>query len=174
MKKNLSIVLFLTLILSGCELANTINAKDYSNNIVAEQEKVVTTIIPFIEKFNTGDIDAARLLLEPIQVQCDSSINVIEKMGGFKGNDRMQKKALELVHFYRRSFTKDYNYILDVMGNANATLLEYEKIEKIAQRFQVKEQKIVQELKELQLEFAKEHHFEVQEKNPMDEKLEQL
>lgn len=172
MKKYLYVIIA-AIMLSACGLQDQISATEYSNNIVAEQSKILNLMIDCVGKYNKGDIAGAKAMLGTIEIQCDSSIAIVQKTGAFKGDDEFRQSALQLFAFYKRNFIRDYGLIFNTAASEAATFEDYQKADALLKTFSLKESKMIKELNDAQMQFAEKYHIKV-ENNPVNDRIDSL
>jgi hypothetical protein len=89
-------------------------------------------------------------------------------MKEFEGDAALRDAALDWFRFYKASFEKEYNHILELVANRDRSKEDHEKLDNLTDELVKEEEKVDDKFAAVQEAFAKRHNLELRE-YPIDE-----
>lgn len=158
MKRLALVLLVIAAVAAGC--GEKIDATDYNNKIVGEQDKITHTMLAVVEKINAGDYTAALAGLEKSVSQCDSSVQTVTAMQPYEGDAHFRDAALDLFKYYKKALNEDYRHLIEILIKNDGDITEEDsnKIEVINKDIETQEAKYVKAVNDAQQEFCKKYN----------------
>jgi hypothetical protein len=154
---------FSVLLLSFGAAAQNKKAAKYNNKIIDIQHDVTPKIVTFFKTFEKGSLDDLKAQQKTLIASFDNSIKKISAMKEFEGDADLRNAALEWFKFYKSSFEKEYNHILELVANRDRSKEDHEKLDKLTDDLVKEEEKVDAKFSEAQEKFAKRHNLELKE-----------
>ncbi len=135
----------------------------YNNALVAEQHKVVPSIVAFFEEHMKHGCSLEKALHEKehIEFLLDKGIIKVSKMASFQGNDSLRLAALEWLKIYKYTFDVDFETAIPLLAKKDKNPEELETLHVMQARLFDEEDKIDREFENAQMAFARRYHLDM-------------
>jgi len=149
---------------------------EYNDKIVNEQVKIAKLMFDIPATIN--DPETTEITINKAIAQADSSIENLEKLGGYKGDNTFQQAAINLFKFYKEICQKDFREMFSLI-NQMKTQTEPDsqavvnRIQEISQNIAEKEKSFDESFANAQKSFAEKYQLKLDEQS-FQKKLEEL
>lgn len=147
-------------------------ALQYNDYILNKQKDIINLIIEYSQA-SQNDLAKADVILDTAVATSDRYIKDIEGMPEWKGSSTFRDDALALFKFYKKTFSEDYQYIVDMQKDGNVTKEEETKYNQLVASITSNEGRLDANMKRAQQEFANKNGFKL-EKTEMQDKIDQM
>jgi hypothetical protein len=165
--------IFLFISINAFSQTGSINTpSDYNNYIIEEQNKLIKMIIDFnISNLYNNNSTEQNSQKQEILNQIQASINKINAVGAYQGDDKLKNEAAEVFKLYQTVFDIEFNEI-NVLRNQREN--SFESMEKYLHGVDLAEQKLKNgssRFIKAQKEFAQKYKLSIQQSpgNELDE-----
>ncbi|MBI5326174.1 MAG: hypothetical protein HZB41_13040 [Ignavibacteriae bacterium] len=147
---------------------------DYNDAIIAEQTKIINTMLELSNSFNNSDVNVMDDKLEGLNKQTSKSIEVLENMEPYEGNNELRASALELFKFYESLSEKEFDEMVEILKKKNKiTNDDITRMGEINKSIVERETILDRNLSQAQHSFALKYNFTV-EKNKLQNKIDSM
>jgi hypothetical protein len=167
MLKRLLLCFTLVFIIFGAQAQNKKAAK-YNNKIIDIQHSVTPKVVKFFKTFDKGSLEDLKAQQKDLIASFDKAISKVSAMKEFEGDAALRDAALDWFRFYKASFEKEYNHILELVANRDRSKEDHEKLDNLTDELVKEEEKVDDKFAAVQEAFAKRHNLELRE-YPIDE-----
>lgn len=173
MKNLIIILLFSASILSSC--GGQQNALDYNAQLSQQNDRVVDGVITFFAYMENDDYASAEKERIHLAQVCDSVVNEMQKIGGYKNDNQLLNALVNYVQLQKELAQVEYkklieaNNIIDQIDNAtsepdiDAIAKAYEQIDMYRDSIDYKDSIFYQKAVIVQKKFGLKHGFIVEE-----------
>jgi hypothetical protein len=123
--KNISLTSILVLLfigLNSCqqnekqdEIITFSTAEEYNNYIIDLQLETIKSIQQFSDACSEGIPQQMKFTFEEFQIQTQTSIEKLKKLGDFNGSTELRDEAMKLFEFYADIAKYEYKQILEIL-----------------------------------------------------------
>ena len=115
MKKILAItsLFFMLILFSQCGPTMT-DARNYNEELITEQKKVINAIDALENSFSTFNTETISVELEKTKKQLASSITSLEKLGSFDEKTEFYDATMELYKMFEKQLNNEYSEQLEI------------------------------------------------------------
>ncbi|MCU0429545.1 MAG: hypothetical protein MUF42_06190 [Cytophagaceae bacterium] len=136
-------------------------AAKYNNKIINIQHEVTPKIVRFFKTFEKGSLEELKAQQKVLIAEFDMGISKISAMKTFEGDAALRDAALDWFKFYKSSFEKEYNHILELVANRDRSKEDHEKLDKLTDELVKEEERVDDNFAKIQEAFAKRHNLEL-------------
>ncbi|MBP5455935.1 MAG: hypothetical protein J6Y37_05510 [Paludibacteraceae bacterium] len=103
--------IFIAMLMSSCATTPA----EYVETVSGEAEKMEAQNKIIVEYLSKRDIPGAEAALQAAKLEADKSLERLQKMESFEGNDELRQNCIEFVDFYKTIFNNEYEQAFDVL-----------------------------------------------------------
>lgn len=112
--------IFIAMLMSSC--ATT--PGEYVEQLSDEAAKMEAQNKLIVECLSKRDIAGAESALQTAKIQADKSLEKLQSMKDFEGNDAVRQSCIEFVDFYKTIFNNEYEQAFDVLRKTDKRTTE--------------------------------------------------
>lgn len=167
MNKILVIIsIFALMIVNACNTKQVDNAVAYNDSLIKSFDPVIDRMIEF-EMAMYDDEAALDNMYNDMKSYSDSSLAAIDKLPAYQDGDSLKQRAIDVLKFYNRIITEDYQKILMLLTASDTLSPEAEAFIDFLLRESYKEEGAVMDAFEKeQKNFARRHNFKIENSVP--------
>lgn len=167
MNKILVIIsIFALMIVNACNTKQVDKAVAYNDSLIKSFDGVIDRMIEF-EMAMYDDKAALENMYNDMKSYSDSSLTAINKLPAYQYGDSLKQKAIDVLKFYNRIITEDYQKILMLLTASDTLSPEAEAFIDFLLRESYKEEGAVMDAFEKeQKNFARRHNFKIENSIP--------
>ncbi len=176
----LTMLSFLLITLASCGKNESKDVKpvmtplDYNDAIISEQSKIINAMLDLSKAFEKADETNMEDNLELLTKQAKSSIEALEKMEPFEGNNTLRASAIALFEFYKSLSENEFDEIADILKKkSEITGEDSNRMDELNRSIVERETVLDKNLSEAQHAFATKYGFGI-EKNKLQNKIDSL
>lgn len=165
-KQLVSILIFTAIIFTACNTKQVDNAVAYNDTLVKSFDPVIDRMIEFEMAIYDEEAPLEEMYTE-MKSFSDSSLSAIEKTPAFQDGDTLKQRAMDVLNFYNRIISEDYQKILMLINASDTLSIEAEAFIDFLLRESYKEEGVVMDAFEKeQKNFARRHNFKIDNSVP--------
>jgi hypothetical protein len=162
--KKLSVIIsiFTIIIFNACNTKQVDNAVAFNDSIIKSFDPIIDRMIEFEMAIYDDEADIEKMYIE-IKSFSDSVLANVEKMPAFQDGDSLKQRAIDVLKFYNRIITEDYQKIVSILNASDTLSVEAEAFIEFLLRESYKDEGPVMEAFEKeQKNFARRHNFKIE------------
>lgn len=119
--------LFIALAMASCATTPA----EYAEQAALEIEKVETQNNLIVESLSKHDIAGAEAALKEAKAQAEKSLEKLNKMKDYEGNDAVRQSCIEYVDFYKTIFNNEYEQAFEILRKEKRTTDDVNRLSEI-------------------------------------------
>lgn len=149
-------------------------AEAYNNYIVGLQDTIATGFMKLAASLARDDANDMQMEYERLGKSLSFSLNALQKLEKFNGDDSLKKAAEELILFYQSVYENEYRRILAIRTSPQGYSMETEKeMVKLSEDISVKEMVEDEKFLRAQAAFARKNNMQLIE-NPLQRSIDTI
>lgn len=156
------ISIFALIIVNACNTKQTENAVAYNDSLVKSFDPVIDRMIEFESAIYDDEAPLEEIYKEMKNIS-DSSIAYIEKIPTFQDGESLKQRAIDVLKFYIRIITENYQKILTLITSSDNLSEEAEDfIDYLLRESYKEESNVMEAFEKEQKNFARKHNFKIE------------
>ena len=136
-------------------------AAAYSDSIIHQQENIIQYLM--VLNKDIAMLDSVEIIhsYDELRTQTGESLQQVEDMEPFKGDNSLRSAALDLFQFYHDIFNNEYEEIIGILlkGQDSITEADLAVIDSVSTTIEVREKQFDEKFKQVHEDFAKKHNL---------------